>query len=108
MSNKLKKYQEVLAKFWNDASFKEKLLINPKESLVEIGIEVPDNITIHVHENTNDQFHFVIPSKPGNSQDEQFNLNIEKSSTPEGGYTYFTYYGDSPFFNYLHMKPSNY
>lgn len=98
MSNKLKKYQEVLAKCWNDAAFKEKLLRNPKESLVEIGIEVPDNITIHVHENTNDQFHFVIPSKPGNSQDEQFNLNIEKSSTPEGGYTYFTYHGDSPIF----------
>jgi hypothetical protein len=98
MSSKLQQYQEVIAKCWDDATFKEKLLSNPKQTLAEIGIEVPENLKIVAHENSDNEFHFVIPSKPTNLKDEQFNLNVENAPGTNGGYSYFTYHGDSPIF----------
>ncbi|MNE86079.1 Nitrile hydratase, alpha chain [compost metagenome] len=56
---------QVIQKAWEDPSFKQKLLANPKEALREaLGIHLPDNITLTTVEEGSNEFYLVIPPSP--------------------------------------------
>lgn len=59
-----KKWAQVLAKAWSDPNFKQKLLKNPEQALREMGIVLPANKKIEVHESTEKVVHLIIPPKP--------------------------------------------
>lgn len=55
---------QLIAKAWTDPAFKEKLMKHPKEAFLEMGIPCPEGVTIHVVENTQKEWNFVLPMKP--------------------------------------------
>lgn len=81
-----KKYGRVLAKAWEDESFKQRLLSEPKAVLVENGIEVPGNLAIRVVENTEDTLYITLPAPPSAElKDEQLEMVAGGSCLGTGG-----------------------
>lgn len=65
MENKYQKEMaQLIAKAWTDPAFKEKLLKQPKEAFLEMGIPAPEGVNIHVVENSQKDWNFVLPMKP--------------------------------------------
>ena len=58
-------YGQLIAKAWTDEEFKARLKADPKAAMKEVGIDIPGNHTVHVHEAAPDEHHLVIPPKPG-------------------------------------------
>ncbi len=57
--------QQIIAKAMKDEAFGQRLLSNPKEALEgELGITLPQEITIHVHQDTPTAIHLVLPMQP--------------------------------------------
>jgi hypothetical protein len=54
----------VVAKAWQDPSFKDRLKSNPEETLRAEGINLPEGASVTVHEESDGEHHFVIPNKP--------------------------------------------
>lgn len=54
--------QEILIRVCSDKPFREKFLQDPKEVLRNASIQVPDNITIRVLENSDEQIYIVLPT----------------------------------------------
>ena len=50
-----------IAKAWRDPAFKAELIANPAAALKAEGIDVPAGMTVTVLENTDKQFHLVLP-----------------------------------------------
>ncbi len=69
----VKNYGKIVAKAWGDEEFKKRLLADPKNTLKENGVQVPENIDIKVMENTDKLIHLPLPPKPkeGELSDEQ-------------------------------------
>jgi hypothetical protein len=80
-SESAKKYGQVVAKAWEDESFKQRLLSQPKAVLTENGIEVPDNLEIRAVENTDDVLYITLPAQPSAE------LNDEQLEMVAGGAT---------------------
>jgi hypothetical protein len=59
-----KKYAKMIAKAWSDASFKERLLADPRAVLEAEGISVPPGVDVKVLEQTDMQLFLVIPTPP--------------------------------------------
>jgi nitrile hydratase alpha subunit len=57
-------YAKIIARAWRDPAFKAKLIADPQAALKEAGVTVPFGMTVKVVENTDAQFHFVLPPKP--------------------------------------------
>ncbi len=57
-------YGKIIAKAWRDPAFKAALIANPAAALKAEGIDVPDGMTVTVVENTDKQFHLVLPPVP--------------------------------------------
>lgn len=74
-----KKYAQIVAKAWDDASFKQRLLSEPKMVFQENGINIPDELEIRVLENTVDSVYFILPIKPSEE------LSDEQLETVTGG-----------------------
>lgn len=56
---------QVIQKAWEDPSFKQRLLTDPKAALKEaLGITLPDNITLKTVEEGSGEFYLVIPPSP--------------------------------------------
>jgi hypothetical protein len=60
---------KIIAKCWKDPAFKKKFLANPMECLKEMGLELPKGIKVKAIEDQKDQFTFVIPQKPVDSEE---------------------------------------
>jgi hypothetical protein len=71
-----KNYGKIVAKAWQDAEFKAKLMADPKSVLKENGVEVPERSEVKIVENTDKLVHFTLPPKPneGNIGDEEYDL----------------------------------
>jgi bifunctional DNA-binding transcriptional regulator/antitoxin component of YhaV-PrlF toxin-antitoxin module len=59
-----KKFSVIIAKAWEDDSFKQHLFAEPKAILNEYGIEVPDTLRITVVENSVNLLYVSLPAKP--------------------------------------------
>lgn len=56
---------QVIQKAWEDHSFKQRLLSDPKAALKEaLGITIPDSITLKAVEEGSQEFYLVIPQNP--------------------------------------------
>lgn len=56
---------QIVQRAWEDATFKEKLLANPKSAIKELlGISIPDHIQLTTVEETSGQYVLVIPPNP--------------------------------------------
>jgi hypothetical protein len=64
MKEQNKKYAKLIAKVWSDASFKERLLADPRAVLEAEGISVPPGVDVKVLEQTYTQLFLVIPTPP--------------------------------------------
>lgn len=52
----------IIARTWQDKSFKQKLLDNPVETLTQEGVLIPDGIEVTVFEETPTSFAIVLPT----------------------------------------------
>jgi len=57
--------QDLITRAWNDPQFKQRLLTDPKRTLQEaLGVTLPAEIEIFVHEQTPTTLHLILPMKP--------------------------------------------
>ena len=61
----------IIAKAWRDPAFKAELVANPAAALKSEGIDVPDGMAVTVVENTDKQFHLVLPPVPSDELSEE-------------------------------------
>jgi hypothetical protein len=64
MSENDNTYGKIIAKAWRDPAFKSALIANPAAALKAEGIDVPAGMAVTVLENTDNQFHLVLPPVP--------------------------------------------
>ena len=57
-------FAKIIAKAWRDPAFKAELIANPAAALKAEGIDVPAGMAVTVLENTDKQFHLVLPPAP--------------------------------------------
>ena len=57
-------FAKLIAKAWREPAFKAELSANPATALKAEGIDVPAGMTVTVLENTDKQFHLVLPPVP--------------------------------------------
>jgi hypothetical protein len=55
---------KIIAKAWRDPAFKAELIANPAAALKAEGVDVPDGMAVTVLENSDNQFHLVLPPVP--------------------------------------------
>ena len=61
----------LLSRAADDDSFRSLLLSNPRGAVKNaFGVDAPDTLTMHVHEDTRTDIHLVIPSRDRLSDDE--------------------------------------
>ncbi len=56
--------QEALDRIWSDEGLKKRLISNPKPVLREFGLQIPDSVSVQIHENTPHLLNAVLPVKP--------------------------------------------
>jgi len=56
---------QVIQKAWEDPSFKQRLLADPKAALQEaLGVIIPDSVTLKAVEEGSNEFYLIIPPSP--------------------------------------------
>ena len=75
-------FAKIIAKAWRDPAFKSALIANPTAALKAEGIDVPDGMAVTVVENTDKQFHLVLPPVPTDE------LSDEALEAVAGGVSY--------------------
>jgi hypothetical protein len=56
---------EIISRAWSDETFKQQLLSDPKRTIEsELGVTLPEEIEIHIHEQTPTVLHLILPMKP--------------------------------------------
>jgi len=78
--------EKIIARAWRDPAFKAALITNPAAALKAEGIDVPAGMAVTVLENTDKQFHLVLPPEPTDE------LPDEALDAVAGGYHKRTYY----------------
>jgi len=80
MSQDDNEFGKIIAKAWRDPAFKADLIANPAAALKAEGIDVPAGMAVTVLENTDKQFHLVLPPVPTGE------LSDESLEAVAGGY----------------------
>jgi hypothetical protein len=78
-------FGKIIAKAWRDPVFKADLIANPAAALKAEGIDVPAGMAVIVLENTDKQFHLVLPPEPTDE------LSEEALDAVAGGYSYICF-----------------
>lgn len=56
---------DIIVKAWRDEKFRKNLLENPKKAIEhEFNISVPSDVTISVHEESDQSLHLIVPAIP--------------------------------------------
>jgi hypothetical protein len=54
--------QRIRERAESDASFRERLKADPRSALAaELGVDIPEGVAVHVHEETMSEVHLVLP-----------------------------------------------
>ncbi|MEH1910889.1 MAG: NHLP leader peptide family RiPP precursor [Nostoc sp.] len=61
--------EQLIVRAWQDESFKQELLSNPKAAIAKEGINLPESIEIRIVEETPNTFCLVLPIKPSESEE---------------------------------------
>ena len=64
-------FAKVIAKAWRDPAFKAELIANPAAALKAEGLDVPAGMMVSVVENTDKQFHLVLPPVPSDEPSDE-------------------------------------
>ena len=57
--------QDLIARAWEDEAFKQALLAEPKATIEQaLGVALPPELRIYVHEQTATEVHLVLPMPP--------------------------------------------
>lgn len=59
----------LFAACWKDEALKQQFIENPKSVLAEFNVDVPEETTVHVHENSENTIHITMPVAPDNHLD---------------------------------------
>lgn len=79
------RYAKVIARAWVDEKFKRSLLSEPAAALSELGIKVPDGMSVVVVENTASVMNLVLPQAPFEDDLSDSDLqNLAAADTPTG------------------------
>jgi hypothetical protein len=71
MNNNQKKFAEIIAKAWTNESFKQRLLMHPKQTLEQEGVHTSSK-DVKIVENSHNTTYYVLPEKPkGNLSDRE-------------------------------------
>src|SRR5437899_455405 len=57
-------WSQIVARAWQDAAFKQRLLADPAAVLREHGLHVPPDIEVKVVEDTAQVYHLTLPRRP--------------------------------------------
>ena len=68
---RLKAYGRIVAKAWEDAAFKQRLLADPKATLEAEGLSFPEDAEVHVMETNDRLFYLPLPPKPAGLSTEE-------------------------------------
>jgi hypothetical protein len=56
---------DLIRRAWQDAEFKRQLLDAPRATLeAALGVVLPDELQIYIHEQTPTEVHLVLPMRP--------------------------------------------
>jgi phage terminase large subunit-like protein len=83
--------QEAFERIWSDEALKNRLLSDPKPVLAEFGLDVPDSLSVQVHENTPQLINFVLPLESA------FQGVDPEQVDPAGGKVFKTAWADPAF-----------
>jgi hypothetical protein len=75
-----KAWGQIVAKAWEDAAFKQRLLADPAAALKAHGFEVPPGVRVRVVEDTASLWHLTLPPQPGDAE-----LSEEQLGRVSGG-----------------------
>lgn len=64
MTSEREPWGQIVAKAWQDESFKKRLLAEPAAVFKEFGVAVSPSIQVRVVENTDTRVYLTIPAKP--------------------------------------------
>ncbi len=84
MSNSLTRQEiegQIIARAWQDESFKQELLRDPLATFAKEGINLPDGLEVKVVEESSNLFYLVLPTKPSNTEE----LSSEELEAIAGG-----------------------
>jgi Nitrile hydratase, alpha chain len=74
--------EKLILKAWQDSSFKQELLSNPKSALEKEGISLPKNIEVQIVEENVNTYYIIIPSQPSSGEE----LSEAELEAVAGGY----------------------
>ena len=83
-------FGKIIAKAWRDPAFKAALIANPATALKAEGIDVPAGMAVTVLENTDKQFHLVLPPVPTDELSDEA-LDAVAGGGPDAKACYITY-----------------
>ena len=58
---------KAVARAWSDPDYKTRLMNDTKAALAEVGVEIPDGVSIKVVENDADTQYMVLPRPPSDA-----------------------------------------
>ncbi len=61
--------EKIIARAWQDESFKQELLSNAKSAFEKEGIPLPENIEVRVVEENPNTIYFVLPMQPSKTEE---------------------------------------
>lgn len=76
--------EKIITRAWQDVSFKQELLNNPRAAFEKEGITLPESIEITVFEEKNNTLYFVLPTQPSTT-DELSEAELEAVAGGWGG-----------------------
>jgi hypothetical protein len=72
MNARRERQAQLVAKAWQDATFRAALLRDPKATIArEFGFSIPDNVQINVVQESATQFYLVLPQASAGELSEQ-------------------------------------
>lgn len=65
-------YSSIIARYWQDQEFADRLRADPTKTCIDEGIILPDNLTLEVRFNTTDETFVIFPFENYDAAIEQF------------------------------------
>jgi hypothetical protein len=66
-----REWSQIVARAWADPAFKNRLLSDPHTVLREHGMELPPGARVQIHENSDEDLHFILPASPSGELSEE-------------------------------------
>lgn len=79
---------KLITRAWEDQTFKAELMNNPRDvirrELEALGISLPENVSITVHEETPSQVHLVLPTNTAVAEAELSDADLDLVAGGDG------------------------